>query len=245
MAATHDGRWKAGIGDPTVWGWLTVVVYLFTVWRCFFKAFTYRESGAAFRFWVLLGLFLLFLTINKQLDLQTLLTQTLKDMAISHGWYEQRRVLQVAFVSFIGLTMLALLLTLRLTLMSLWRQYKLVWVGLLMLCAFILVRAASFHHIDILIRESILGLQLNVLVENLALVTIILGTFVHHKVNSFQSTVPHENAATKPGYYEVAESGADVFCPKCETKAIAKALHGRMFKCKNCSHKYLVYVESH
>ena len=34
MAATEDGRWRPGIGDPTVLGWVTVAAYLAAAWAC-------------------------------------------------------------------------------------------------------------------------------------------------------------------------------------------------------------------
>lgn len=242
FAATQDGRWHLGIGDPTMWGWLTVVVYLLAVARCFVKANQDRAGGSPYQIWLYLGAFLLLLSINKQLDLQTWFSQTLKDLSIAHGWYEQRRILQLAFVVSVGSVMLVLLIALRIYLWNLWRSYKLVWSGLILLCAFILIRAASFHHIDILIRHTLLGLELNVLLENLALVLIILGTFFHRPPSSFPVTVPNEKTLTNTGYYEASAEGADVFCPRCTTKAVAKAMHGRPFKCKYCAHKYLVYV---
>lgn len=242
FAATQDGRWHLGIGDPTIWGWLTVVVYLAAVARCFIKAKRSRDEGMPYQFWLWLGVLLLLLSINKQLDLQTWLSQTIRDLSVAHGWYEQRRLLQMAFVVTVGAAMVILLLTLRIYLWNLWRNYKLVWSGLILLCAFILIRAASFHHVDILIRQSLFGLELNVLLENLALVMIILGTFIHRKPSSFPPTVPNEKTLTNTGYYEAKEEGADVYCPRCATKAVSKAAHGRAFKCKYCAHKYLVYV---
>lgn len=242
FAATQDGRWHLGIGDPTVWGWLTVVVYLVAMVRCFIKAKRDRDAAVPYQFWLYLGVLLLLLSINKQLDLQTWLSQTMRDLSIAHGWYEQRRLIQLAFVASVGVVMVVLLITLRIYLWNLWRSYKLVWSGLILLCAFILIRAASFHHIDILIRQSFIGLEVNVLLENVALVLIILGTYIHRQPPSFPPTVPNEKSLTNTGYYEVSEQGADVYCPHCATKAIAKAAHGRVFKCKHCTHKYLVYV---
>lgn len=242
FAATQDGRWHIGIGDPTVWGWLTVVVYLLAVVRCFVKARRDSDAGSDYQFWLYLGAFLLLLSINKQLDLQTWLSQTVRDVSIAHGWYEQRRLLQTAFVVSVGVCMAVLLLTLRIYLWNLWRSHKLVWTGLVLLCAFILIRAASFHHVDVLIRQSLFGLELNVLLENFALVMIVLGTFIRRPLGTFPPTVPHEKTLTNTGYYEVSTEGADVFCPRCATKAVSKAAHGRTFKCKYCAHKYLVYV---
>ncbi len=241
LAATIDGRWHLGIGDPTIWGWLTVGMYLLAMGRCFMKAISYRHTETTYRFWTLLGWCLLLLAINKQLDLQTLFTLGLKQLAISHGWYEQRRALQLVFVVCIGLSMLVLLLTLRIVLFNLWRQYKLVWTGLFLLCAFILIRAASFHHIDIYIRESLFGLELNVVLENFALLMIVAGTFLHQPTkypeHKFSNTV-----RTLKDYYEASKAGDAVFCPRCATKANAKAVHERTFKCKFCAYKYLVYV---
>jgi len=34
---------------------------------------------------------------------------------------------------------------------DLWRRYKLAFVGIIYLCAFVIIRAASFHHIDTLL----------------------------------------------------------------------------------------------
>lgn len=242
FAATQDGRWHLGIGDPTVWGWLTVLAYLLAMARCFVKAKQDHLAGSPYQFWLYLGIFLLLLSINKQLDLQTWFSQVLRDLSLAHGWYEQRRILQFAFIVSIASVMLVLFVTLRIYLWNLWRSYKLVWSGLILLCVFILIRAASFHHIDILIRQTLLGLELNVLLENLALALIILGTYFHRQPSSFPPTVPNEKTLTNTGYYEAQIEGADVFCPRCATKAVAKAMHGRPFKCKYCAHKYLVYV---
>ena len=39
FAAMQDGHWHVGIGDPTVFGWLTVLAYLVAVWRCWVWVF--------------------------------------------------------------------------------------------------------------------------------------------------------------------------------------------------------------
>ena len=76
IAATRDGRWHLGIGDPSIWGWVTVGVYLLAVGCCYYQANAHKLpkqklSGQSRKFWWLLGAFLLLLAINKQLDLQT------------------------------------------------------------------------------------------------------------------------------------------------------------------------------
>ncbi len=67
--------WSPQIGDPNVTGWLTVVSYLV----CFGLAYmvTMRLKGQRGRgLWVIITGLMLFLALNKQLDLQTALTAT-------------------------------------------------------------------------------------------------------------------------------------------------------------------------
>ena len=107
-----NDRWIPGIGDPSFMGWLTVVAYFATAWLCYRASrrasghdsdpYAQPEPKVA---WVWLGLALLLTALgaNKQLDLQSLLTQIGKDMAHAQGWYKSRRVVQAIFVTGIGL----------------------------------------------------------------------------------------------------------------------------------------------
>ena len=97
--------WTPGIGDPSVLGWLTVVAYFYCAYlafkvsrHCFSKSDAWRERALWFGVFV----FLLLLGINKQLDLQSFFTASLKYHAHQSGWYEQRRLFQVAFIAVIG-----------------------------------------------------------------------------------------------------------------------------------------------
>ena len=188
FAAMQDGRWYPSIGDPTAFGWLTVFAYLAAVWRCVVKVKESKNFGGSYQFWLYLAIALLFLGINKQLDLQTWLTQTMRDNALSHGWYAYRRPLQLGFIVFLGMGMLIILLSLRLFLANSWRHNKLAWLGVTLLCTFILMRAASFHHLDIFIVYPLFGITINVILEVGAILLIILGTFFDKKSVHFIST---------------------------------------------------------
>jgi hypothetical protein len=50
------------------------------------------------------------LGINKQLDLQTALTELGRVLALSQGWYEQRQVVQFWFIAALAATCLLLAL---------------------------------------------------------------------------------------------------------------------------------------
>ena len=238
LAATENGRWHAGIGDATVFGWITVVFYLLAVARCIVKANASKKYGGNYQFWLYLAVFLLSLSINKQLDLQSWLTETLKDSAQEHGWYEHRKPLQLAFIMALGFGMLITLVSFRLFLANTWRNYKPTWVGIIFLCTFILIRAASFHHVDLLINHEILGLRLNVLMEVGAILLIIIGTYLNKKqVNSLLA-----DTISVRDYVEIEKEGDAVRCPQCGTQPLSKTRDERLFKCGSCGYKYTVHV---
>lgn len=77
--------------------WLAVAGYLVGSALCLWQV--NRASLARERlFWLLAGLAMLALGINKQLDLQTALTAALRTAARDDGWYGQRRAIQKNFV---------------------------------------------------------------------------------------------------------------------------------------------------
>jgi hypothetical protein len=180
FAATEDVRWHAGIGDPTIFGWMAVLVYIIAIFLCSKQAIISKKSTEDAHFWAGLALFLLLLAINKQLDLQTWFTQTIKDNALAHGWYAHRKPVQIIFIVTLGLSFLIVLTSLQLFLTNSWRRHRLAWLGICLLCTFILMRASSFHHFDIFINHQVLGLTVNEVLEVGSILLIILGTFFNH-----------------------------------------------------------------
>lgn len=187
FAATIDGRWHLGIGDPTILGWLTVLAYFIAVIRSYRVAASLKGIDENYYFWLGLAIILLLLGINKQLDLQTWFTQTLKDSANAHGWYEKRRGFQMLFILFLGMSMCVTLLSIRLYLAQSWHQFKLAWIGIISLGTFVFMRAASFHYMDILLNTHLLGLRLNVVFEVGGILLIILGSIYNqHKTSNIK-----------------------------------------------------------
>lgn len=238
FAATENDRWQLGIGDPTIFGWITVLAYLVAVVCCFRQAGVVKKLGGDNKFWLYLAVFLLLLGINKQLDLQSWFTQTMRDSAKAHGWYEQRRPVQFAFIALMGLGFVLTLISLRLFLANSWRHNKLAWFGIVLLCTFILMRAASFEHFDMLIHHPIFGLNINIILENGAILLIILGTFFNKKF--VQPFAP--NTISLKDYVEIAAEGNTVLCPQCSAQPLANTVDGRIFKCRSCGYRYSVRV---
>jgi len=191
MGPETEIQWSAGIGDPTVMGWLTVVAYFAAMWLCL-RAFMVEKAGpprpywqaigALWRvvrkhwpappaparragLWLLLAMLLAGLGVNKQLDLQSLITEIGRVTAIESGWYEDRRAVQVGFIG-------ATLVTAALCVAALWwlvrghlRDFRLALGGIVVLLGFVIVRATSFHDMDAFIRSDVGGLEINWVLE--------------------------------------------------------------------------------
>jgi hypothetical protein len=161
LGATVGQDWRPGIGDPTIVGWLTAVAYVLAAVTCARAA---RRGGDRGFWWLLAGL-LLALGVNKQLDLQTWLTVTGRQLAHHQGGYDRRGTIQVAFIAavaaaaMIGLGLLARLAR------GLGLSGRLALTGMAFLAAFVLIRAASFHHVDRFLGLRLAGLRWNWIIE--------------------------------------------------------------------------------
>jgi hypothetical protein len=105
------------------------------------------------------------LAVNKQLDIQSLLTDIGRVLAHRQGWYEARRGVQKTFI-------LALLLLGAVGLAGVWylargpmKELRISLAGLVVILTFVVTRAASFHHMDRLIGTRVLGMRMNGVLE--------------------------------------------------------------------------------
>lgn len=183
LAFTDGDVWRPGIGDPTFMGWLTVVAYFGAAFLCireFMKARKINGPREKTFFWATLSMLLVFLGINKQLDLQTLLTLTARRIAIAQGWYENRRIVQIFFVAVVGIAGVFTILAMRLLV---WKHtdLRLTLIGLVVLLVFVVVRAASFHHIDQLINFRLGWVRMNWVLELGAIALVVWGALAARK----------------------------------------------------------------
>jgi hypothetical protein len=115
--------------------------------------------------WLSLAILLLLLGINKQLDLQTALTEVGRILAHREGWYERRRVVQLALIVCVLLAGACGLRAIVLLTRGSLRSMRAVLAGTLALVCFVVIRAASFHHVDILLGLRLGGLKANWILE--------------------------------------------------------------------------------
>lgn len=239
LAAIDGVNWYPWIGDPTIFGWVTVFCYFAAAHLSYkeYKQVKYNHLLGEPRFWFSLAIVLIFLGFNKQLDLQTVFTYLVRQLSIQQGWYEERRYYQLIFIIGLAVSMLGLIYALRIFLARCWHLYKITWVGIILLCFFVLVRASSFHYFDSLIGEQLLGLKINVMMEIGALIIIMFGIYVHKKTPKVKLK-PHAK-----DYLEVADLSEHISCPRCNYPPLSNLAHARSFKCKRCAFKYTVFLK--
>lgn len=162
-------QWSPGLGDNNLMGWVTVLVYLLAAAAAALTA--RRLTGAEpllrreRRFWIITAALMALLAINKQLDLQSLLTMLARCHAQLAGWYEGRRVVQEAFIYLVAAGAVVALGLLALLLRGILGRVWLALIGLGFVCAFVVIRAASFHHVDVLLGSTAAGIKLNWILE--------------------------------------------------------------------------------
>jgi len=150
-------------------GWVTVLLYLVAAASCWRVARRLRwakgSDSQEIVTWRCLTALLLALGINKQLDLQTALTEAGRVVAYAQGWYGQRRIVQVSFIAGIAVLGLAGVVVLRRRTRHAARAMRLAALGAVLLVSFVVIRAASFHHFDSFIGARFLGLKWNWILE--------------------------------------------------------------------------------
>lgn len=146
--------WRPRIGDPNLIAWCITGTYFVAAWMCYLAGRKCRTESGTWtvskieRFWNVLAMLMFALGCNKQLDIHTLLTQIGREVARVEGWYPYRKRIQAVFIvicALVGVTcgVAGLWFTRRR-----WRQCGVACVGIIFLITFVVIRAASFHHVD-------------------------------------------------------------------------------------------------
>ena len=164
--------WSPQIGDPTLWGWLTVVNYFGAF---FFASCATRVDWRHANFWIFVSLAMMALGINKQLDLQGLLTAVGREVAFQHDWYNDRRIFQKWFIELIAAGAMAILAVLIFTGRKAGKPVLLATAGITLTTSFVIARAASFHHMDELLSLTFVALKMNHILENTGIVLVMAG----------------------------------------------------------------------
>lgn len=172
VIACVDNRWSPTIGDPTIMGWLTVAAYGLAAASCFTAS---RVRVRDRRFWFWLAVFLAFLCVNKQLDLQSALTATGRCISQLQGWYEYRHFVQVPFVIALIVTGVTTLIITAICMAPALFRVGIALMGFGLVLTFVAVRAIGLSHVDQLINLTLSGVRMNWVLELTGIVLILVN----------------------------------------------------------------------
>ncbi len=147
-------QWAGRLGDTTFWGWLITLFYgIAAIISVYYVILLHRNHATEKKIlWICITTVLIVFGINKQLDLQILLTIAGRAVASAQGWLEYRRVVQKLFAVVItgglGLTGIGVLWRTRKILLESWLEL----LGTGILLGFVLIRTASMSHVNSAIR---------------------------------------------------------------------------------------------
>lgn len=183
---TRSVQWQLYIGDPTLFGWLTVLAYLLAAVACAIcawqadKIFGDEHVWQHRLVWGVMAAGLFFLGINKQLDLQSWFTAVIKSVAWQYGLYDLGRRAQVFFIAGMALVSLVIVAVIAWAFRHVWRQYWLLLLGLVFIARFVITRAAGFYGVS-LPRLSRLtgGFQITWMLEILGTLVIGLAAYLN------------------------------------------------------------------
>jgi hypothetical protein len=161
------GNWSPSFHDNFFLGWLiTGSYFVCAIMAAVFATYLNQmEEKKAFHFWLLISMTMIALGINKQLDLQTLLTEVGRQLANAQDWYDLRRVVQYLFILFLSAASIAAFMWLAISFRDLLRRFAFAFCGLSLVLSYMIMRAATFHHFDEVIQYDLQGIKMKWVLE--------------------------------------------------------------------------------
>lgn len=177
---------KVKIGDPNPLAWATVIAYLTASVGCLLCAINAKLIFGAKQvrvhqiIWGVMFFVMLFLGINKQLDIQTWFTAVIKALARHYDIYELGKRSQGGFIALLALVALGGMVTAAWMIRKHWRRYIFLIFGALFIVRFVLVRIGIFYRVS-LPRLSVLtgGIKLNWLLEIVGAIVVAAAAFLN------------------------------------------------------------------
>jgi hypothetical protein len=149
--------WRPQLDNPNFLGWFVVAAYLLAAVFCGWVALkTGKSDSEGSKVWWLLAVVLLFLGINKQLNLQTLMIVMGRRAALAGGWYGRRRLVQSVFCvvfALLGFCLLGFFATHAKRFIA---KNRLAFAGTAVLLLFVVLRASTINH-----GNELFGVNLN------------------------------------------------------------------------------------
>lgn len=190
MTSLQSSFQQADLAD-----WMTVAAYLLTALVAGLASRQYRSSSHRVgNFWRGVALLMSLFAVNELLDLQTLITIFGRANALSNGWYEHRRVVQAAFVIVLAIAALPTGAFVVIVTRGMPASVRLASVGLGFIGVFIVIRAASFHHMDNLLGRGWLVFNIGAVQELAGIAVVAIAA-----TSALRSHALGQNAASDRG----------------------------------------------
>lgn len=184
--------WYPTIGDPSFMGWFTVFAYFCTfiisLKVCSISKYIFARSRQRQKqLWYVIAAIMLFLCVNKQLDLQSFFTGVARYIFKQNDLYEDRREYQELFIIGIALMGSVIAVCVVAGLYKVIKKHWLALIGMFLLMLFVVMRAASFHHMDLFINYTVVGIKMNWLLELSGITLVFLnGILLIHRKSKIQ-----------------------------------------------------------
>lgn len=184
-AAAIIHAWISRAGDSQVSSVINTVLYGVSVLASFYRWKTLRylkTSSVEQRFWLLLSFVLLAFGLNKQLDLQVLLIEIGRPIAVKGGWYGSRRMVQAAF-ALVMTGIAGLFVTMAVSLIRKhWHHNALALPGLLILCIYAAIETIAASHAGLSFQfPERWGIRLSDLIEMGGILLILVNALNHRR----------------------------------------------------------------
>jgi hypothetical protein len=169
------GSWSPVVGDPTVAGLATTFLYFVTVVQVWRVMRQIESVSFECTVWRLLLVCIFALGVNKQLDLQTAFTEIGRIVTHKQGWYDDGQEVQKMFIASLCEAAAAGCVAIAVVAHHMPPSTRPAPCGIVVLTAFVLIRASSFHHVDILLSTRTIGLKVNWIIENGGILLLMLA----------------------------------------------------------------------
>lgn len=120
---------------------------------------------------------LLVMIFLRLLDINDYLTEEIRIVTRSEGWYGGRRTFQMFFVSGVIISGIISLILLERKLDIVWQYYSMTLYGIIFLISFMIINIVSYHPIDQLLQKELGDIRYNRIIESLNITWIIISLF--------------------------------------------------------------------
>jgi hypothetical protein len=152
-------RWGSTISDPSFMAWFTAGSYFACAIMAFIAILTNQMGGRRpIFFWSVISLFMIFLGVTKQIDLQPLFTDVGRQIAKA---FDQWQISQIWLIVAFGSTALVAFLSFAIIMRGMFRRFIFAFIGIFFLLSFIFLKVASIYHFDEILGFAPLGAKIN------------------------------------------------------------------------------------